>query len=624
MTKHNDIMSDKLREMADYPSVKEEAAVLRRELHNTKTALTEVKHELKIDRTKYEEQLRELRERLTKPTPEMVTLQVELNRTRDRLKDEETMLRQKETHLNSKLHEETEKCRDLKREVEEQTRQMNQMNEEITDLRATLRETQKALSNEVYRNPKSVPDSFYASKPLSRNAGQLDDLDSIDLCADTGFKYVSPDASLDLATPRERPRTDASLDLATPRERPRSASPDLALDKFLAETKARFQNLEMEAENLDENYRNYRHRSTNIYALPKKGSPSLKRSTWSDATDIPIRKTTSSSASQRKQSPPRSVLKKDRSAPSLSPSHSKPAGSVTIVEDGQVGKCKIVTSPTEKSSTSPLPSLRSKPLEVEPILSVSSPRRPLPKTGGYHSPSVKKDNNDLLLTGDAWKSSSLPHDVVEDEEKQEEQIEFSSAKSSPRLKKETSYDDDWESSKSERSEHQQPVVSLDAAWKHEVTSLDTEWKGQVKSEQELEKEREDERKWEEERKQKEEDRKRKEQEAWEREQRELEELERQQQLEKGDYQTSVTGQGSDEKVASGEEKKDEEGKTDKKNDDDSDANIDPVMKKYMQMVQKKKEEKKEQEKTASPDHSISIEEEIPSLGATSDNTFDDW
>ncbi|XP_070552716.1 centriole and centriolar satellite protein OFD1-like [Ptychodera flava] len=606
MTKQNEIMTEKMKEMVDYREVKEEVAVLRRELQNTKISLTDAQNEVKITRTRYEEEVRELRERLTKPTPELVTLQVDLNRARDKLKNEETLVIQKEATMKAKLQQELDRNKEVQKQLQDQNRQMSVMTEELNDLRSTLRETQKALSNEVYRNPKSsLPESLplYTSRPLSRVTEVTTEFDDTDL-----------------EIPAFKPIKEDVLSISYVQDRQRSISPDLALDKFLAETKSKLSGLEQEAENLDEQYRHYRHRATNIYSLPRSKQPSLKRTSWGSMVETeraPITDvyapssvqsilrtspTRSSTVADRHRSPS-SSLKHDYFSPSeklsaLSPTSkfsrtsptqkksstspkSKHSGSSTSAKhSGSSPSAKHSSgtsvrvkdssplyeedidsgnSVSEKSSQTP-PSVKKNLHELKPSVSMQSPRRPAPKTQDSQSP--KKKEEDPLLLGGTWKSSSIQKedhydddydddfsdgdgshgDVVEEVEDEEHTKSEANVESPP-----VSLDAAWKKD--------EPAVSLDAAWKSGKSQEETEREREL--EREREREREEEKRWEEERQRKEEERRRREQEAWEREQRELEELEKQERQEKTEDKSDEEQEdaGSDGKTKDEEKRK---------------------------------------------------------------------
>ncbi|PIK47629.1 putative oral-facial-digital syndrome 1 protein-like [Apostichopus japonicus] len=171
------MLSEKLRGVVDYPIMKEDIAVLRRELENTKMRLAEAASEEKAEKRRNEELIKQLTEKMSRPSPELISLRGELERTRDQLHQERAIAKQKEEHWKVKVQEEVQRNLDLKHQLEEQTRQMQEMVKELGSLRAMLRETQRALHNEVYRRSddqgrSSLSQSYLAHASLvSRNPG---------------------------------------------------------------------------------------------------------------------------------------------------------------------------------------------------------------------------------------------------------------------------------------------------------------------------------------------------------------------------------------------------------------------------------------------------------------------
>ncbi|XP_077984273.1 centriole and centriolar satellite protein OFD1-like [Glandiceps talaboti] len=622
MTKENEIMTEKLQEMTDYRDIKEEVAVLRRELENTKLVLEEVKYEQKIERAKYEDQIKGLQDRLTKPTPEMVALQLELARTKDQMKDEESLLKQKEVHLRTKLHQELDKNRDLQRQTDEQTREIKLLSDECSNLRTTLSDTQKALSNEVYRNPaQSVTVKMLQTVSEDESSSEMDLL----------YNETPTMMNINPSIQTDPFKFDNS---AIPQ---RSTSPNLALDKFLADTRSRFTNLEKEAESLDYNFSNYHERLTNIDTSPKDKPPLLKQTSWSNFINAPP-----SSTSFKPLHPPTIDLMKSPTVEPMKSPTVEPIKSPTVerMKSPTVDLTADVQDSTRDDGVlSPvIGSSKVKSVNIKPSISIISPRRPPPKSTNKYGVSPKKETQDPLLVGDTWKSASLSES---DQPTQDSYTDDNFSEEVSQSKDDYNFEQDMQPSPDTNFEpkpakEESIPISLDSAWKPEVgtekiapVSLDSAWKqdtvtAAVDQEPETQKmseeqDEEEEERWKEERKRREAERRRLEQEAWEKEQRELQGLLDQQYEE-------VKGLKADSSESKAESDKQEVATTveEEKPKDEEDAKIDPVMQKYMQMVQQKKEEEKKQDTTKSEEHHISIEEELASFEGASDDNFDDW
>ncbi|XP_019625055.1 PREDICTED: oral-facial-digital syndrome 1 protein homolog [Branchiostoma belcheri] len=200
-----------------------------------------------------EKQLQEERERLQRPPADLLVLQAELQRERDRLGQEKAVYEHQKQQLKNDLDSEVSRYTDLRRRHDEQTRLLKQTEREVADLRLALQQTQIALQNEIYRNPKpSVINSHRSSTPSSD-----DDLlrpANSDLYMDTSLRKTRVDPALQLVGGYHSNRM--------------SGRPDRSLG-FIEETKQRFLELEREAENLEKTYQTYQQRMGNIPSLPR-------------------------------------------------------------------------------------------------------------------------------------------------------------------------------------------------------------------------------------------------------------------------------------------------------------------------------------------------------------------
>ncbi|KAM6145082.1 centriole and centriolar satellite protein OFD1 isoform 2-T3 [Phoenicopterus ruber ruber] len=237
VNKQNQLLTEKLKEVSDYPLLKEEKLEL------------QVQNKLlrqQLDETRSENQ--HLRDKLSQPSAEHLACQVELRRVEHSRK---LALDEFESHrqiLEKQLQSEVERCAQLKTQLLDSEATVRKLNVQVEELKLQVNQTQAALENEVYRNPKP----------------SLVDRSILDF---TGDRIVPHDIYVDSAFLKNQVMTDVMKVNAVPRAgyrqqlQPRSASPDSDLE-CMAQTRARIKELEKEAEYLEEAYRNYQHRVT--------------------------------------------------------------------------------------------------------------------------------------------------------------------------------------------------------------------------------------------------------------------------------------------------------------------------------------------------------------------------
>ncbi|KAM7129584.1 centriole and centriolar satellite protein OFD1 isoform 2-T3 [Ciconia maguari] len=235
VNKQNQLLTEKLKEVSDYPLLKEEKLEL------------QVQNKLlrqQLDETRSENQ--HLRDKLSQPSAEHLACQVELRRVEHSRK---LALDEFESHrqiLEKQLQSEVERCAQLKTQLLDSEATVRKLNVQVEELKLQVKQTQAALENEVYRNPKP----------------SLVDRSVLDF---TGDRIVPHDIYVDSAFLKNQVMTDVMKVNAVPRVgycqqlQPRSASPDSDLE-CIAQTRARIKELEKEAEYLEEAYRNYQHR----------------------------------------------------------------------------------------------------------------------------------------------------------------------------------------------------------------------------------------------------------------------------------------------------------------------------------------------------------------------------
>ncbi|XP_074670880.1 centriole and centriolar satellite protein OFD1 isoform X2 [Strix aluco] len=235
VNKQNQLLTEKLKEVSDYPLLKEEKLEL------------QVQNKLlrqQLDETRSENQ--HLRDKLSQPSAEYLACQVELRRMEHSRK---LALDEFESHrqiLEKQLQSEVERCAQLKTQLLDSEATVRKLNVQVEELKLQVKQTQAALENEVYRNPKP----------------SLVDRSVLDFTVD---RIVPHDIYVDSTFLKNQVMTDVMKVNAVPRVgyhqqlQPCSASPDSDLE-CMAQTRARIKELEKEAEYLEEAYRNYQHR----------------------------------------------------------------------------------------------------------------------------------------------------------------------------------------------------------------------------------------------------------------------------------------------------------------------------------------------------------------------------
>ncbi|XP_027494392.1 oral-facial-digital syndrome 1 protein isoform X2 [Corapipo altera] len=231
--KQNQLLTEKLKELSDYPLLKEEKLEL------------QVQNKLlrqQLDEARSENQ--HLRDKLSQPSAEYLACQVELRRVEHSRKLVLDEFESRKQILEKQLQSKVERCAQLETQLLESEATVRKLNMQVEELKLQVKQTQAALENEVYRNPKP----------------SLVDRSVLDF---TGDRAVPHDIYVDSAFLKNRVMTDVMQVNAVPRDsqqlQPRSASPDSDLE-YITQTWARVKELSKEAEYLEEAYRNYQHR----------------------------------------------------------------------------------------------------------------------------------------------------------------------------------------------------------------------------------------------------------------------------------------------------------------------------------------------------------------------------
>lgn len=228
VAKQDHLLKEKMKEMSDYSLLKEEKVELQAQNKSLKQQLEESRNEKLC-----------LLNRIAQPSPELVNFQKELKKPETAF-----MLWHKEfeTHkeaLNKQLQSEIEQSAKLKAQILDYDASVKRLTVQVADLKLQLKETQTALENEVYCNPKTSL-HHSASRFLVSADGEI---------SGDFFKNPLKPGKLvaDTVTPRIISYPNASTD---------GSSPESDLE-FVANTKAKMKELEHEAESLEKAFLDY-------------------------------------------------------------------------------------------------------------------------------------------------------------------------------------------------------------------------------------------------------------------------------------------------------------------------------------------------------------------------------
>ncbi|XP_068775911.1 centriole and centriolar satellite protein OFD1 [Struthio camelus] len=235
VNKQNQLLTEKLKEVSDYPLLKEEKL----ELQVQNKILRQQLEEARSDN-------QHLRDKLALPSAELLACQAELRRTEHSRKLEQDEFESHKQFLEKQLQSEVERCAQLKTQLLDSEATIRKLNIQVEELKLQLKQTQAVLENEVYRNPKP----------------SLVDRSVIDFTDD---RIVPPDIYVDSAFLKTQFMNDVIKANAVARAgyhqqlQTRSASPDSDLE-CVAQARARIKELEKEAEYLEEAYKKYQNR----------------------------------------------------------------------------------------------------------------------------------------------------------------------------------------------------------------------------------------------------------------------------------------------------------------------------------------------------------------------------
>ncbi|NWX91638.1 OFD1 protein, partial [Nothoprocta pentlandii] len=235
VNKQNQLLTEKLKEVSDYPLLKEEKL----ELQVQNKILRQQLEETRSDN-------QHLRDKLAQPSAELLACQAELRRLEHSRKLEQDEFQSHKQFLEKQLQSEVERCAQLKTQLLDSEAAVRKLKIQVEELNLQLKQTQAVLENEVYRNPKlSLVERSLVALAEDRLVPADVYVDGAFLKAQAMGDSVQANAAARAGHRRQLPA--------------RSASPDSDLE-CMAQTRARIKELEKEAEHLEEAYRNYQYR----------------------------------------------------------------------------------------------------------------------------------------------------------------------------------------------------------------------------------------------------------------------------------------------------------------------------------------------------------------------------
>ncbi|XP_013362439.1 PREDICTED: oral-facial-digital syndrome 1 protein isoform X2 [Chinchilla lanigera] len=242
-TKQNHLLNEKVKEMSDYSQLKEERLELQAQNKLLKLQLEDSKNENLC-----------LLNRMAQPAPELLVFQKELKKAQDMIAFEHAEFETQRQVLQKQLQSEIEHSTQLKAQLLDYESSVKRLKVQVADLKLQLKQTQTALENEVYRNPKPSLShqcvNSLLSGPIVPHNGD-------------GHRGIL-NSPLGLEAMPKSP--------GYPNEGREGSSLDLDLE-FVANTKVKVRELEQEAERLEKAFKSYHQRVTQnpakSPALPK-------------------------------------------------------------------------------------------------------------------------------------------------------------------------------------------------------------------------------------------------------------------------------------------------------------------------------------------------------------------
>ncbi|XP_032237801.2 oral-facial-digital syndrome 1 protein homolog isoform X2 [Nematostella vectensis] len=147
LTQQKEALSEKLSQMKDYSQMQDLNKSLQREVETLKMEVETLSGKEKAGK----KTIKELTEKLTKPSPELITLRQNLKSHKEEAKNKEKLSKERQKKLENMLQSERQRCVEYQRLYEEQVLRQKEMERELDDLRSALHHTQTALRMELER-----------------------------------------------------------------------------------------------------------------------------------------------------------------------------------------------------------------------------------------------------------------------------------------------------------------------------------------------------------------------------------------------------------------------------------------------------------------------------------------
>ncbi|XP_039089816.1 oral-facial-digital syndrome 1 protein isoform X2 [Hyaena hyaena] len=239
ITKQNRLLNEKVKEMSDYSLLKEGKLELQAQNKLLKQHLDEIRNQ----------NLR-LLSHLSQPSPELAAFQKELKKAENVIAFEHKEFEAHKQALQKQLQSEIEHSAQLKAQILDYDDSVKRLTIQVADLKLQLKQTQTALENEVYRNPKHSLLDRSISGLMGGNVAVPRDGD----CSGDSLKTAFGQERLTVGTVVSRIASYLNPSAE-------SSSPDSDLE-FVANTKARVNELEQEAKRLEKAFQSYHLRVT--------------------------------------------------------------------------------------------------------------------------------------------------------------------------------------------------------------------------------------------------------------------------------------------------------------------------------------------------------------------------
>ncbi|XP_071498456.1 centriole and centriolar satellite protein OFD1-like [Diadema antillarum] len=605
----SDLLNERLRTMVDYPSLKEENTILRRDLEHAKMRSAELGRDFKSEQSRHEELIKQLTERMSRPSPEVQALRSELDQAREQLSQEKAMVQHMEAQWKTRLQEEMDTNRDLRHRLSEQTNEMASLMRQLADLKLALRQTQTALNNNIYHADRSqglglggdIHNSTLADDPYIDTSLHRTTLGPELRLADAGGYQLPLDDS-NSGEDDEESRGDSLA--------------------FIEHTKARFRELEREAAHLEQNYQELQHRMSGVGGLHRTPQHPVVTATTRETSLTDLNGSVAGIIGTGSQPP--IAGSRQRNSEVLGSSSGKRSSKVPKTSATQ-------GTPTQPTRLQNSPSPRSS--DHSGVGTKSSSRRS--STSSASSAPLKLTASDLrgpgsaVATGVEQSSPAITGSGLPERGAEPGATQSSEEKEMDRRKRAEEEEARKERQQAEEEKRKTEEKKTDVKEEERRRLVEEERRRRLAEEEE-----EEQRRWEEKRRQKEEERRRKEQEAREREQRML--LELQQQEQAGDGAKGVAASveprrdanemGVDDAGTKKEGRKDDREEEEGEEEEEKAAGgagsegikIDPMMQRYMMMVQQRKQQQ-DSGKAATPEPEVIPDS--PSLSIKSDGSI---